>query len=250
MPQEIRDAIHKARGDGDNTLEDEEYRKRLQDKFGNRWLTSKLVQSREDETNTRAGTPTNETADVVARQLERTGTPPVRKKRKRIHRVQVIRLRAIEGGSGQLVERQVAVDVPKFRYVDKEQFEEDWHLASWVPNDPDGPTVLMNKDAPILMEAIKHHQQQYPDVFAADVEKIVQDTYGEVAVCKIAHSQKLLAHVAAASCSPPIDLHRQPCARCDPSDRPAASKPFADRKIACRVACRPLSHALQVLATH
>jgi hypothetical protein len=54
----------------------------------------------------------------------------------------------------------------------------------------------MNKDAPILMEAVKHHQQQYPDVFAADVEKIVQDTYGEVAVCKIAHSQKLLAHVA------------------------------------------------------
>jgi len=196
MPQEIRDAIHKARGDGDNTLEDEEYRKRLQDKFGNRWLTTQLVQAREDETNTRAATPTNETAEVVERQRERIGTPAVRKKRKRIHRVQVIRLRAIEGGNGHLVERQFAVDVPKFRYVDKEQFEENWHLASWVPNDPDGPTVLMNKDAPILMEAIKHHQQQYPDVFAADVEKIVQDTYGEVAVCKVAHSQKLLAHVA------------------------------------------------------
>ena len=34
------------------------------------------------------------------------------------------------------------------------------------------------------------------DVFAAEVEKIVKDTYGEVAVCKIAHSQKLIAHVA------------------------------------------------------
>jgi hypothetical protein len=89
----------------------------------------------------------------VERPRERTDTPAVRKKRKRIHRVQVIRLRSIEGGSGQLVERQVAVDVPKFRYVDKEQFDEDWHLASWVPADPDGPTVLMNKDAPILMEA-------------------------------------------------------------------------------------------------
>ena len=36
MPQDILDAILKARGDGDSTLEDEEYRKRLQDKFGNR----------------------------------------------------------------------------------------------------------------------------------------------------------------------------------------------------------------------
>jgi hypothetical protein len=103
----------------DSTLEDEEYRKRLQDKFGNRWLTRQLVQAREDETNTCAGTPTNEIAEVVERQRERTGTPSVRKKRKRAHRVQVIRLRSIEGGSGQLVERQVAVDMPKFRYVDK-----------------------------------------------------------------------------------------------------------------------------------
>jgi hypothetical protein len=56
--------------------------------------------------------------------------------------------------------------------------------------------VLMNKESPILLEAIRHHQQQYPDVFAADVEKIVKQTYGEVAVCKVAHSQKLVAHVA------------------------------------------------------
>jgi hypothetical protein len=192
MPQEVRDAIMKARGDGDSSLEDEEYRKRLQDKFGNRWLTTQLVQVREGETENRAATPANETVEVVEHERERTG----RKKRKRARRIQVIRLRAHEGGNGQGVERQVAVDVPKFRYVDKDQFDEDWHLASWVPNDPEGPTVLMNSEAPILLEAIKHHQQQYPDVFALDVEKVVKDTYGEVAVCKIAHSQKLIAHVA------------------------------------------------------
>jgi hypothetical protein len=194
MPQEIRDAISKARGDSGNTLEDEEYRKRLQDKFGNRWLTTQLVQAHEGEKDTRAATPRNETAEVVEREQNQNRTR--RKKRKRERRIQVIRLRATDGGNGIGVERQVAVDVPKFRYVDKEQFDEDWHLASWVPNDPDGPTVLMNEDAPLLLEAIKHHKDQYPDVFAPDVEKIVKDTYGEVAVCKIAHSQKLVAHVA------------------------------------------------------
>jgi hypothetical protein len=54
----------------------------------------------------------------------------------------------------------------------------------------------MNKDAPLLLEAIKHHQDQYPEIFADEVEKIVKETYGEVAVCKIAHSQKLTKHVA------------------------------------------------------
>jgi len=167
--------------------------KRLQDKFGNRWLTTQLVQAHEGEIKTRAATLGNETAEVIATaERERTG----RKRRKRARRIQVIRLRASEGGNGQGVERQVAVDVPKFRYVDKDQFDEEWHLASWVPNDPECPTVLMNREAPILLEAIKYHQQQYPDVFAAEVEKIVKDTYGEVAVCKIAHSQKLIAHVA------------------------------------------------------
>lgn len=192
MPQEIKDAILKAREESDSTLEDEEYRKRLQDKFGNRWVTTQLVQAHQGEIKTRAATPTNETAVVVERERKRNS----RMKRKSARRIQLIRLRMKEGGNGEGVERQVAVDVPKFRYVDKDQFDDVWHLASWVPNDPEGPTVLMNREAPILLEAIKHHQQQYPDVFAADVEKIVKDTYGEVAVCKIAHSQKLTAHVA------------------------------------------------------
>jgi hypothetical protein len=194
MPEEIRDAIMKARGDGDRTLEDEEYRKRLQDKFGDRWLTTQLVQARpEGENDSQAATSTNETAEVVGSAERERG---IRKKRRRRRHIQVIRLRATEGGTGQGVERQVAVDVPKFRYVTKDEFDEAWHLASWVPNDPEGPTVLMNNEAPLLLEAIKYHQQQYPDVFAEEVAKTVRDAYGEVAVCRIAHSQKLTAHVA------------------------------------------------------
>ena len=49
-------------------------------------------------------------------------------------------------------------------------------LAIVGSNDPEGPTVLMNREAPILLEAIKHHQQQYPDVFAEEVAKVVMDT--------------------------------------------------------------------------
>jgi hypothetical protein len=128
------------------------------------------------------------------------GTPnynpqPNPQKRKRKRRIHIIRLRAMAGGNGQGVEREVAVDVPRFTHVSKDAFENSWHLASWVPTDPQGPTVLMNRDCPILVEAIKHHQEQYPDVYAEEVADIVRNTYGEVAVCKIAHSQKLAKHV-------------------------------------------------------
>jgi Histidine kinase-, DNA gyrase B-, and HSP90-like ATPase len=196
MPQEIREAILKARGEGPNSLTDEEYRKRLQDKFGSRWITTQLVQStKADDKDPVDATPTNEETQVVERQPNPNPHPnPHKRKRKR--RIQFIRLRAILDGNGQGVERQVAVDVPRFTYVGKDNFENAWHLASWAPLDPEGPTVLMNRDCPLLLEAIKHHQEQYPDVYAQEVEEIVRNTYGEVAVCKIAHSQKLAKHVA------------------------------------------------------
>jgi hypothetical protein len=196
MPEEIREAILKARGEGPNTLTDEEYRKRLQDKFGNRWTTTQLVQKHQssDDQETVNATATNEQLEVVER-TPSSNPHPNPSKRRRKRRVHVIHLRTLMGGNGQGVEREVAVDVPRFTYVGKDEFEDPWHLASWVPTDPQGPTVLMNRDSPILLEAIKYHQALYPDVYAQEVEDIVRNTYGEVAVCKIAHSQKLAKHV-------------------------------------------------------
>lgn len=50
MPDAIRAAIQEARGDLSGSLDDEEYRKRLQDKFGDRWKISKFFQARFKET--------------------------------------------------------------------------------------------------------------------------------------------------------------------------------------------------------
>ncbi len=114
MPDEIREAIRKARGEGPNRLQDEEYRKRLQDKFGSRWMTKQLVQAEaRDDKDTKSATQTEEEA-AGGLERERSGVRTARRKRQR--RVHVIRLRASAGGSGQGVERNVAVDVPMFRY--------------------------------------------------------------------------------------------------------------------------------------
>ena len=139
-------------------------------------------------------TITKEQTEIV----ERTPNPnphPSPSPRRRKRRRHVIHLRALAGGNGQGVEREVAVDVPRLTYVGKDDFENPWHLASWAPHDPQGPTILINRDAPILLEAIKYHQAQYPDVYAEEVADIVRATYGEVAICKIAHTQKLAKHV-------------------------------------------------------
>jgi hypothetical protein len=56
--------------------------------------------------------------------------------------------------------------------------------------------VTINIESPILREIVTHHQEQYPDVYAEEVQKIVHQVFGEVAACKIAHSQKLTRNVS------------------------------------------------------
>jgi len=46
MPDESREAVRNARGGGANSPEDEEYRRRLQDKFGDRWRIKQVVQAK------------------------------------------------------------------------------------------------------------------------------------------------------------------------------------------------------------
>ena len=118
------------------------------------------------------------------------------KRRRRSKTIKVVRRRVAPGGADQGVEREIAVDVPRFRFAHEDEFEKPWHLALWAPNDPDGPTVLLNVDSPILQEVVEYHRSQYPDVYAEEVDKTIRQLFGEVAACKIAHSQKLVSKVS------------------------------------------------------
>jgi hypothetical protein len=190
LPKAIVDAIRKARGEGSGSIEDEDYRKRLQDKFGDRWRMKVLVQSKKN----------GRTLDATASEAEievtnETPSQGDRARRKRSKIVKIIGRRATPGGSGQAVERDAPVDVPRFRFASSDEFEKPFHLAMWAPHDPDGPTVVVNSDSPVLQEIVEYHQAQYPDVYAEEVAKTVRNVFGKVAACKIAHSQKLAKQV-------------------------------------------------------
>jgi hypothetical protein len=89
------------------------------------------------------------------------------------------------------VERGVPVDVPRIAFAHADEFQKPWHLALWAPNDPDGPSIRVNIDSEILQQSVEYHQRQYPDVYAEEVAKEVRQAFGEIAACKVAHSQKL-----------------------------------------------------------
>ncbi len=191
MPASILAAIRKARGDLSGSIEDEDYRKRLQDRFGNRWRVKVLVKAKPGDRDKRPGNGTDDDVDVIERNGEHGGA-----RRKRSKTVKVVsRKRATPGGTDEGVERENPVDVPRFRLAHQDEFERPWHLALWAPHDPDGAAVLVNVDSAIMQEVVEYHQAQYPDVYAEEVAKTVRQVFGEVAACKIAHSQKLARNV-------------------------------------------------------
>ena len=98
-------------------------------------------------------------------------------------------------GSESGVEKLVPVDVPKYRFANPEEFQEPWHIALWAPNDVGGPYVVINSQSPVLVEMISYHRDRYSDVHADEVTRIILKTFGELAACKIAHSQKLTKYI-------------------------------------------------------
>jgi hypothetical protein len=187
MPEAIREAIRDARGDEQASIDDENYRKRLQDKFGDRWKVKRFT-VRPTPAGGDGGTATTEDLTVVEPPPGGDGAGGRRKRRRT---VKVIRKVATQGGSSTLVESEVPVDVPRILFEQSDAFEKPWHLALWTPNDPEGPSVRVNVDSPILQEIIAYHQAQYMDHYSEEVAKTVRRVFGEIAACKIAHSQKL-----------------------------------------------------------
>lgn len=188
MPELIMNAILEARGETSGSMDDEEYRKRLQEKFGKRFTIRALVQAPHA---TSEASPSKTTAKSTSFYPEGP-RGEVRRKRHQARHVMM----ALPGGNSEGIERDVPVDIPSYRFVGKEEFDLPFHLAAWTPNDPKGPTVLLNQESLTLQESIKHHQEQYADIYAEEVAKTVMAVFGELAVCKIAHSQKLAQDVS------------------------------------------------------
>lgn len=194
IPDIILQAIQEARGDMSGSIEDEAYRKRLQDKFGSRWTLHRFVKAKaREEALPASPIPGSIEAQVPSHlEMEREGHGVSRAaSKKRIDKTIQRRKATEHPGDIKGVMGEAPVDVPRFRYAKADAFERPYHMALWAPNDPEGPCVLVNVESHILQEVVRYHQEHYPDVHAEEVGDTVRRVFGEVAACKIAHTQKL-----------------------------------------------------------
>lgn len=187
IPEPVLEAIKAARGGEAGSLDDEEYRQRLQDKFGDRW--AQRVKARRKRGREKIGGDAAEGTEVFDIDPESRKNRTRKKTKKRLKRI----IQAgLEGDEHDAIFRESPVSIPRYYPTsDADLFESPEHLATWMPNDPQEPTVYINTQAPILRALVEYHQERYADHFAEEVQRIVQNTIGEIAVAKIAHTAKL-----------------------------------------------------------
>ncbi len=136
LPDAIREAISAARGEFSGTIENDEYRRRLQDKFGDRWRIKVLAEATR---NGSRGTPvdvTTTTDEIEVIPPPPPPPPPTIGPRKRRNRrgsrpaIVVLRKKAVAGGTEKGIEFSSPVDVPRYQLAHMDDFEKQWHLAA------------------------------------------------------------------------------------------------------------------------
>ena len=187
MPQAIRNAIAAARTSSGGTIEDAAWRSRLAERFGSRWRIVKL-------------------------RIRKNGTLPLDATQVGSHPIVTTVRKKKRGNSGSSAnggiggthntgsrpgpalasQTKVAGGIPSYRPVTGSEVG-DGMLAAWQPHDPmckEG-VVLINVEHDVMREQITYWQSQYPDHYAEEIEREVIDTYGQIAVSKVAHSECL-----------------------------------------------------------
>ncbi|MEK6328318.1 MAG: hypothetical protein AABM66_12470 [Actinomycetota bacterium] len=186
MPAPLLDAIKKARTGEIGSLSDPKWRDRLADRFGNRWRIPRLRLRKGGALTVDPSQPGSRPKKV--RRVKRHGSGGGGGQGGRSGSLNT----GSRPGSRSATKVNAAGGLPNYHLVGADEVGPGM-LASWVPNDPTEPNgvVKINVEHPVLMEEVEHWQAQYPDNLADEVRIEVLNTYGEIAVAKVAHSEHL-----------------------------------------------------------
>lgn len=193
IPKTIVDLIraqHHVAGEFD----DEEWRRKLLERFGAKWriakpvidaagkLLAKIVQPVHSRGTGRGGSGAGAVTEGGAPSEDRAGYEHA-------------------DASARATERKVPGGLPRYDFIPASEMGEnlEWAMATWQPGSATEPgVVLINRDHPVLTAHIKDFQEQYPNYLEDAVEREVLETYGRLAVAHVAHSEQMTKLTTAA----------------------------------------------------
>lgn len=195
LPKPIVDAIAAARSGESDTDMDSSLRDRLAQRFARRWRQVRLIVDPSGEKTTEPDAAGG-SAPGRGRQVHRArrrvgGSAPGTAGR---HGPTSIGTK--DGGTEAARSRKTKVGVPRHEWKSSEEFDPGI-FAIWNPPsaaEPEG-LVQLNVEHPVFLEEIRHWVPQYPTHFEDEVIKVLKDSYAQLAVATIAHSEWLKPHL-------------------------------------------------------
>lgn len=195
LPKPIIEAIAAARAETDVTELDETWRERLAERFGRRWRQVRLIMDPKGDKKT---DPDQEQGRPGKSRKHR----PTKKKRPPKPREGgtdgPTTLGSEETEDGEAARKaNVAVGLPRSEWKSDPEIFPAGILAVWNPPSGANPTglVQLNADHPVIREELLHWAPQYPPHLEDDVKRVIMDTYAQLAVSTIAHTEALRVHV-------------------------------------------------------
>jgi hypothetical protein len=179
MPEEIRAALDANRRGGH--LEDEDYKQRLADLFGERFKMSRLE--------AHATGPESVAPTAPRRRSEKSKTAGGGGGRQddKISRPDFGR----SAGDSDAQKTRFAAALPRWEACGPDDVGTGM-LAAWDPRNPAGPTLLINVQHSVIKDQIAYWTEQYPHA-PETVTAVVEEVYGIAAVAAVAHSEQLKA---------------------------------------------------------
>lgn len=189
LPPEILNAIEAIKHDMSGTLDDS-FKDRLPKLFAGRWRSSVAVNTSYNDSEGKISELIRGGKGEMRECIEKHSTDEINKPRTIAPRPTPKDLDENYSNSDKPKQKKVNQGFPKFDFLPKEDFQNEWHMGMWAPN-KNPPTVYINKDSEVLKDAVRYHQDRNKPELAEQVSEIVHQVFGEIAVSKMAHLQEL-----------------------------------------------------------
>ncbi len=198
LPQPIADALMAATPKGRGTLDDPAWRQRLSERFSARWATLRYVPEPDSSSKASITEPSHGGGERV--EADSSGSGSARAPRSGPHPGAVHEAptsASALGGEAPVRAVRASGGVPDYEWLTLKEIngsDARQYAAVWTPPSTVRPSGLVQiaRDFPALLEVRKWWCDQYPDHLAPKIIEVIERTYGQVLVARIAHSELLV----------------------------------------------------------
>jgi hypothetical protein len=190
LPAEIIAAIKASFAVEDGHFKNDEWKKRLQERYGAKWKIPKLIANEKGSKRTTTVQPVGSSSGKRSvRSILKNLLLPEKKVAIGKQRLGDAEL------DGQVAQdKLVAGGLPDYRIVSENEIGDNkWAMAAFTPPNSAEPSgvLLINRDHRVLKQHVAEIAKRYPEHLSDVIARELLDVYGELGIAHLAHSEQM-----------------------------------------------------------